>query len=109
MKTTLVVVTSLRAEFISFFGILGHHDLRISKIIIDDSVSGDDIAQTIKNFFFSKISYSFKLHYKFSLFAISPIESLYFMLTLSVVSSVLSCSQPSCCHREKMVSTFFCR
>lgn len=43
---------------------------------------------------------------KFSLFAISPIESLYFMLTLSVVSSVLSCSQPSCCHREKMVSTF---
>lgn len=64
MKTTLVVVTSLRAEFISFFGILGHHDLRISKIIIDDSrsVSGDDIAQTIKNFFFSKINYSFKLH-----------------------------------------------
>lgn len=56
MKTTLVVVTSLRAEFISFFGILGHHDLRISKIIIDDS------AQTIKNFFFSKINYSFKLH-----------------------------------------------
>lgn len=51
MKTTLVVVTSLRAEFILFFGILGHHDLRISKIIIDDS-SGDDIAQTIKNFFF---------------------------------------------------------
>lgn len=62
MKTTLVVVTSLRAEFISFFGILGYHDLRISKIIIDDSVSGDDIAQIIKNFFFSKINYSFKLH-----------------------------------------------
>lgn len=108
MKTTLVVVTSLRAEFISFFGILGHHDLRISKIIIDDSVSGDDIAQTIKNFF-SPRSTTVLNFIKFSLFAISPIESLYFMLTLPVVSSVLSCSQPSCCHREKMVSTFFCR
>lgn len=50
MKTTLVMVTSLRAEFISFFGILGHHDLCIFKIIIDDSVSGDDIPQIIKNF-----------------------------------------------------------
>lgn len=42
----------------------------------------------------------------FSLFAISLIESLYHMLTLSVVSSVLSYSQPSCCHRGKMVSIF---
>lgn len=52
---------------------------------------------------FPKINYSFKLHYILSLcyLRFSPIESLYYMLTLSVVSSVLSCSQPSCCHREK--------
>lgn len=51
--------------------------------------------------FFSPRSTTVLNFIKFSLFAISPIESLYFMLTLSVVSSVLSCSQPSCCHREK--------
>lgn len=70
--------------------------------MVGDSVSWNDIAQSIKGFS-PKINYSFKLHYILSLCYLRflPIESLYYMLTISVVSSVLSCSQPSCCHREK--------